>query len=176
MAHTNSTTNYNLPQFISTDKPAWLSDVNGAMSDIDAAIHNAATDAATADGKADTAISDASDALDNAVKALYYQPTEKFKLVGTIMGVANGAGSQITALVILPRECWNDDVGYSLTDAVVSNIRCEGVSYTSSNVTASIQNGNNLKLTITPSSNVQGNRVCAVGFSKLEVTFIANTP
>ena len=176
MAHTNSTTNYNLPQFISTDKPAWLSDVNGAMSDIDTAIHNAATDAATADGKADTAISDASDALDAAVNARYYQPTEKFTLAGTITGIANAAGSSITAVIVLPRECWNDDVGYSLTDAAVSNIRCEGVSYTASNVTASIQNGNNLKLTITPTNNVSGNRVCAVGFTKLEVTFIANTP
>ena len=176
MAHTNSTTNYNLPQFISTDKPAWLSDFNGAMSDIDTAIHTASTDAATADGKADAAISDASDALDNAVKALYYQPTEKFILAGTIMGIANAAGSTITAVIVLPRECWNDDVGYSLTDAAIASIRCEGTIYTSSNVTASISNGNNLKLTITPTSNVTGNRVCAIGFTKLDVTFIANTP
>lgn len=35
MSHTNSTANYNLPQFIGTDKPAWLTDVNGAMSAID---------------------------------------------------------------------------------------------------------------------------------------------
>ena len=34
MAHTNSTTNYSLPQFLPTDKPAWLTDVNGAFSDI----------------------------------------------------------------------------------------------------------------------------------------------
>lgn len=176
MAHTNSTTNYNLPQFISTDKPAWLSDVNGAMADIDTAIHTAATDAATADGKADTAISDASDALDNAIKAMYYQPTEKFTLAGTIMGIANASGGSITAVIVLPRECWNDDIGYSLTDAAIASIRCEGVIYSASNVTASIQNGNNLKLTITPTSNVAGNRICAIGFTKLEVTFIANTP
>lgn len=42
MAHTNSTTNYNLPQFISTDKPAWLSDINGAFYDIDEAIKDVA--------------------------------------------------------------------------------------------------------------------------------------
>ena len=176
MAHTNSTTNYNLPQFISTDKPAWLSDVNGAMSDIDTAIHNAATDASTADGKADTAIADASDALDAAVNAMYYKPTEKFTLTGTIMGIANAAGSTITAVIVLPRECWNDEVGYSLTDAAIASIRCEGTIYSSSNVTVSISNGNNLKVTVTPSSNVTGNRVCAIGFTKLEVTFIANTP
>ena len=48
MSATNHTTNYNLPQFIGTDIPSWLSDVNGAMSAIDTAIKSAATDAAGA--------------------------------------------------------------------------------------------------------------------------------
>lgn len=39
MSHTNSTANYNLPEFIGTDTPGWLTDVNGAMADIDAAIY-----------------------------------------------------------------------------------------------------------------------------------------
>lgn len=41
MSATNHTTNYNLPQFIGTDVPTWLSDVNGAMSAIDSAIKQA---------------------------------------------------------------------------------------------------------------------------------------
>ena len=36
MSATNTTTNYSLPLFIGTDKPAWLVDWNGAMTDIDA--------------------------------------------------------------------------------------------------------------------------------------------
>ena len=59
MSSTNHTTNYNLPQFVGTDKPAWLGDVNPAMSAIDTqmkanadAAAQAAGDAATADGKA----------------------------------------------------------------------------------------------------------------------------
>ena len=36
MSATNRTTNYNLPIFIETDKPAWLVDFNGAMRSIDA--------------------------------------------------------------------------------------------------------------------------------------------
>lgn len=36
--HTNSTQNYNLPQFIGSDKPTWLGDVNTAMSTIDTAM------------------------------------------------------------------------------------------------------------------------------------------
>lgn len=38
MSATNSTTNIGLPLFIGTDKPAWLTDWNGAMNTIDAAI------------------------------------------------------------------------------------------------------------------------------------------
>lgn len=52
MSHTNSTTNYNLPQFVGTDKPAWLGDINPAMSAIDTAIKSAKDAGETADGKA----------------------------------------------------------------------------------------------------------------------------
>lgn len=52
MSHTNSTTNYNLPQFVGTDKPAWLGDINPAMSAIDTAIKTAKDAGDTADGKA----------------------------------------------------------------------------------------------------------------------------
>ena len=62
MSSTNHTTNYNLPQFVGTDKPAWLGDVNPAMSAIDTAMHTNATkaqqgidDAATAKSRADDA-------------------------------------------------------------------------------------------------------------------------
>ena len=60
MSHTNSTTNYSLPQFVTTDKPAWLTDINGAFSAIDTGIYNAQTKANTADGNATQALSDAS--------------------------------------------------------------------------------------------------------------------
>ena len=53
MASTNKTTNYNLSQFIGTDKPAWLADYNQDMSKIDAGVHTAQTTATGADGKAD---------------------------------------------------------------------------------------------------------------------------
>ncbi len=37
--HTNSTSNYELPQFVGTDKPQWLTDINQAFASIDTAIH-----------------------------------------------------------------------------------------------------------------------------------------
>lgn len=47
MAHTNETTNYDLPIFTGTDKPSWLNDFNGAMTDIDTQM-KANADAASA--------------------------------------------------------------------------------------------------------------------------------
>src|SRR5574344_1164216 len=35
MSATNLTRNLNLPQFVASDKPSWLGDVNGAMKNID---------------------------------------------------------------------------------------------------------------------------------------------
>lgn len=62
MGHTNSTPNYNLPQFLTTDKPAWLTDINNAFLDIDGAMHTAQTDATTAGNNATQALTDAANA------------------------------------------------------------------------------------------------------------------
>ena len=69
MAHTNSTTNYGLPQFITTDKPAWLTDVNTAYADIDLAMKNNADTATTASNNAIQALSDAGAAATAAATA-----------------------------------------------------------------------------------------------------------
>lgn len=53
MSSTNKTTNYELSQFVSTDKPAWLTDYNQDMSKIDTGINTAQSTATSADGKAD---------------------------------------------------------------------------------------------------------------------------
>jgi len=66
MGHTNSTANLALPQFIGTDKPTWLGDINGAFSAIDAyaGTNDAAVAAAASD--ASSAISQASAAVNTA--------------------------------------------------------------------------------------------------------------
>lgn len=66
MGHTNSTANLSLPQFIGTDKPTWLGDVNGAFLAIDgyAGTNDAAVAAAASD--ASSAISQASAAVNTA--------------------------------------------------------------------------------------------------------------
>jgi hypothetical protein len=70
MGHTNSTPNIGLPQFIGTDKPTWLGDVNGAMSTIDTKIGSIDAAIATTDAKADNAVADASGAVTTATNAV----------------------------------------------------------------------------------------------------------
>ena len=69
MSHTNSTTNYSLPQFVTSDKPAWLTDINNAFTAIDTGMNNAQTKANTADSNATQALSDASAAATAASTA-----------------------------------------------------------------------------------------------------------
>ena len=61
-ASTNKTANYDLPQFVGTDKPTWLGDFNEAMFDIDAGMHENATDIASVETVAENASSAASQA------------------------------------------------------------------------------------------------------------------
>lgn len=63
MSATNTTTYYNLSQFIGTDKPAWLQDYNGDMLKIDTAINNAKLAADSAANAASAAQNDATTAL-----------------------------------------------------------------------------------------------------------------
>ena len=58
MSATNATANYELPVFLATDKPAWLTDWNGAMNAIDTAIHTAQSTADGAQTTASTATTD----------------------------------------------------------------------------------------------------------------------
>ena len=69
MGHTNSTANLALPQFVGSDKPTWLGDINGAFSAIDAYVgtNDAAVAAAASD--ATSAVSQASAAVTTATNA-----------------------------------------------------------------------------------------------------------
>lgn len=96
MSHTNSTTNYNLPQFLTTDKPAWLTDVNNAYLAIDTAMKNNADAASTADTKAtnageaattaDTKATAAKSAADGAIASIAddFSPSQTY-VVGDIV-------------------------------------------------------------------------------------------
>ena len=69
MASTNKTTNYELSQYVGSDKPTYLGDYNGDMLKIDTQMKLNATAASTADSKATTAGTNAATALENAATA-----------------------------------------------------------------------------------------------------------
>ena len=90
MGHTNSTANLALPQFVGSDKPTWLGDINGAFSDIDAyvgtndaAVAAAASDASSAISQASAAVSTANNANTTAGNAS--------TVANNAIGVANNA-------------------------------------------------------------------------------------
>lgn len=66
MASTNKTTNYELSQFVGSDKPTYLGDYNGDMLKIDTQMKANALAALAADSKATTAGNTADTALTNA--------------------------------------------------------------------------------------------------------------
>lgn len=69
MASTNKTTNYELSQYIGTDKPTYLGDYNADMLAIDTALKENADDISTVETTANLASTNASTALDNASTA-----------------------------------------------------------------------------------------------------------
>ena len=107
MGHTNSTANLALPQFIGTDKPTWLSDVNGAFSAIDTYAGNNDAALAITDAKADTAIGDAASAVTTAGNAATTAgnaaatATAANTVAGNALTVANGINAKVGVLTDL---------------------------------------------------------------------------
>ena len=107
MGHTNSTANLSLPQFIGTDKPTFLGDINTAFSDIDAyvgtndaAVSGAVSDAASAVSQAASAVSTANAANTTAGNA----STAATNAVGTAnnaMSLVNQTNTKIGTLANL---------------------------------------------------------------------------
>lgn len=65
MTATNRTENYNLSQFVGTDRPAWLVDYNGDMAKIDAQMKQNADDIASAAAGGLTSVSHTADLTGN---------------------------------------------------------------------------------------------------------------
>lgn len=93
MSFTNKTPNYNLPQWIGTDKPAWLTDMNGAFSAIDTAIKGVGDTSDSAVSTANQALAMAQSAQETAGTALTTANEAKTSS-GEAITVANNANQQ----------------------------------------------------------------------------------
>lgn len=69
MSHTNETPNFHLPQFIATDKPDWLVDVNDAFQAIDTGMASTQSEAESATSTAQLAQTTAEGAAETAGQA-----------------------------------------------------------------------------------------------------------
>lgn len=90
MAHTNSTENYGLPQWIGTDKPTFLGDFNTAFGTIDTQMKSNADAASSAVSTANSASAVASSANTNATTALNTANSAATDAAGAVT-TANGA-------------------------------------------------------------------------------------
>lgn len=157
MAHSNSTTNYSLPQFVSADKPAWLTDVNTAYADIDTGMHNAQV-------AADNAQTDATQALTTAGEASTAAAAADAKASGSIASIASAFDTTSTynvddvviynnllyicSLAVVNPGPWTGSANWNRTtidDLIIRDIIASDVSYsntssglTSTNVQAAI--------------------------------------
>lgn len=97
MSSTNHTTNYNLPQFVGSDKPAWLGDINPAFEAIDTQMKANATTAAQGVSDAGTAATAAGAAQTTADNANTAAGTAQRTADQAVAGVSQNAG-KIAAL------------------------------------------------------------------------------
>lgn len=100
MASTNKTTNYELSQFLGTDKPAWLADYNQDMSKIDTQMKANADAATAAAGSANTAnasIGTLSSLTTTAKTDVVSAINEVDATANTAQGTANSAAATAAA-------------------------------------------------------------------------------
>ena len=100
MTATNKTENYELSQFVGTDRPTWLGDYNGDMSKIDAQLKQNADDIASASAGGLTSVSHTADLTGNGTS-------------GSPLGVA----STIAKKTDIP-----DVSGFATTSALTSGL------------------------------------------------------
>jgi len=121
MAHTNQTPNYNLSEFVGTDKPAWLVDYNGDMEKIDLGLKDAKDVADAAKAEADQGAHDiaavtvtanaadakASEALSNIADV--YDATNTYALGNLVLyeGILYKANVDITVPEPFTGSHWN---------------------------------------------------------------------
>lgn len=100
MSSTNKTTHYDLPQWIGTDKPTFLGDLNGAFATIDTKLYTAVTNAENANTNASSAAGAVSDMQEDVNTLKTWQMTATSAISGLqtsvngLSGYVNAATSQ----------------------------------------------------------------------------------
>lgn len=96
--HTNSTTNYELPQFIGTDKPQWLTDINQAFLAIDTNLYSASSSATLANTSIGTLSDLTTTAKTDLVSAINEVDSDLGTLSTTVANHTTAIGDNTTAI------------------------------------------------------------------------------
>ena len=133
MSATNHTLNYELSQFLGTDKPAWLVDYNGDMAKIDAGmkanadnISSATSQAGSASDKADQAL-DSVSTLNTQINGASGIASDLSTLQGTMNTVTSLIGNGVPTtedktIIGAINELNSDITGLDAGDVAYSNI------------------------------------------------------
>lgn len=125
MSSTNKTTNYELSQYVGTDKPTYLGDYNSDMLKIDAQMKVNANGVASATSTANTASETANTAITNASTAQTTAETAQANATtagntaNTALNKANANEANITALQ--NKFNLNNIKQYNASDMIVNN-------------------------------------------------------
>lgn len=139
MGATNTTTYYNLSQFVGTDKPAWLQDYNGDMLKIDTGINAAkvaadaaALDASAAQLDATTALGDITNTINPAITSLQTTVGNQGGAINTINSlIGNGTPTTTDQTIIGAINEINAEVGtISSSLSHLKEIKTDGGSHT----------------------------------------------
>lgn len=162
MSSTNKTTNYDLSQFVGTDKPAWLTDYNQDMAKIDAGIDTAQDTATGADGKADANTTKIGDLT-------YLSTTAKNNLVAAVNEVDSTARSAVSSATTAGNTA---NAASAKADAAVSSIaKINLTNFQQFTVSGNNINTNYNKLTV--ASNSDGS-LCKV-YGEIRSTYQGST-
>ena len=124
MASTNKTTNYELSQFIATDKPAWLGDYNQDMSKIDAGMKDNADDITTLG----TTVSGHTSAISGLTTDLGTAQGDITALAGRVTTIEGEQTTQNTAITNAQNTA---DTANGKADTNATNIASQGLDITS---------------------------------------------
>ena len=132
MSSTNKTTNYELSQFVGSDKPAWLADYNTDMGKIDAGMKANADANTVTDGKADSntsKIGTLANLNTTAKTDLVSAVNEVYTTAGTADGTAqaaataaNGAKTEADALTRYLAITQTGKINPSVSGGTIGNI------------------------------------------------------
>lgn len=120
MSYTNSTTYFNLPQWLTTDVPSWLSDVNNAFLTIDTNLHTAATNASSA-ADAVTALDTRLDTAEGKITTLEGSVSQDEQNIIALQSRVTSAESSITSLESKSSVSWSNIGGTQITPLLLSN-------------------------------------------------------